>query len=88
VGFFDDLKPPPPPEESEEETPDWISAPDGWIGAVLPVQELIGRSEEAAISLARIVAYPVGFEVTLEAFTRAVSWGWALDERVGDWQRG
>jgi len=67
---------------------DWISAPDGWIGAALPVQELIGRSEEAAISLARIVAYPVGFEVTLDAFTRAVSWGWAFDERVGEWHRG
>jgi hypothetical protein len=88
VGFFDDLKPPPPPEESAEETPDWISAPDGWIGAVLPVQELIGRSEEAAISLARIMAYPVGFEVTLDAFTRAVSWGWAFDERIGEWHRG
>jgi hypothetical protein len=88
VGFFDDLEPPPPPEGSEEETPDWISAPDGWIGAVLPVQELIGRSEEAAISLARLVAYPVGFEVTLDAFTRAVSWGWAFDERVDEWHRG
>jgi hypothetical protein len=32
----------------------------------------------------RIVAYPVGFEVTLDAFTRAVSWGWAFDERVGE----
>jgi hypothetical protein len=53
VGFFDDLKSPPAPEESEEETQAWISAPDGWIRAVLPVQELIGRSEEAAISLAR-----------------------------------
>jgi hypothetical protein len=56
--------------------------------AVLPVQELIGRSEEAAISHARIVAYPVGFEVTLDAFTRAISWGWAFDERVGEWHRG
>jgi hypothetical protein len=55
---------------------------------VLPVQELIGRSEEAAISLARLVAYPVGFEVTLDAFTRAVSWGWAFDERVDEWHRG
>jgi hypothetical protein len=88
VGFFDDLKPPAPPEEPEEETPDWISAPDGWIGAVLPVQGLIGRSEEAAISLARVVAYPVGFEVTLDAFTRTVSWGWAFDERFGEWHRG
>jgi hypothetical protein len=34
LGFFDDLEPPPPPEESAEETPAWISAPDGWIGAV------------------------------------------------------
>lgn len=87
MGFFDDLKPP-PQEDSEEKTPDWISAPDGWIGAVLPVQELIGRSEEAAISLARIVAYPLGFEVTLDAFTRALSWGWAFDERLGEWHSG
>jgi hypothetical protein len=55
---------------------------------VPPVQELIGRSEEAAICLARIVAYPVGFEATLDAFTRAVSWGWAFDERIGEWRRG
>jgi hypothetical protein len=88
VWVLDDLKPPPAPEGSEEETPDWICAPDGWIGAVLPVQELIGRSEEAAISVARIVARPVGFDVTLDAFTRAVSWGWAFDERVGEWHRG
>lgn len=27
--------------------------PDGWIGALLPVQELIGRSQQAAISPAR-----------------------------------
>jgi hypothetical protein len=62
--------------------------PDGWIGAVLPVQGLIGRSEESAISLARIVANAVGFEVTLDAFRRAVSWGCAFDERVGEWHRG
>ena len=42
---------------------------------MLPLQELIGRSEEAAVSLARIVAYPVGFEVTLDAFTRAMKLG-------------
>ena len=57
-GVFDDLKPPPRPEQSEEATPDWISAPDGWIGALLPVQELIGRSQEAALSLARTVTHP------------------------------
>jgi hypothetical protein len=47
-----------------------------------------GRSEEAAISLARLVADPVGFEVPLDAFTRSVSWGCAVDERVGEWHRG
>jgi hypothetical protein len=50
VGF---RKPPPPPEQSEDATPDWIAAPDGWLGALLPVQELIGRSQQAAISPAR-----------------------------------
>jgi hypothetical protein len=68
VGFFDDLRPPPPPEElPDEEMPEWSSAPEGWIGSVVPVAELIGRSEEAAVCLSRVVAYPVGFEVTRRA---------------------
>jgi hypothetical protein len=88
VGFFDELKPPPRPQEHEEEAPEWVSAPDGWIGAVLPVQELIGRSEEAAVCLTRIVAYPLGFEVTLDAFTRSLSRGYAFDDAIADWHRG
>jgi hypothetical protein len=87
VGFFDDLKPPPRPQEAEAETPEWISVPEGWIGAVVPVQELIGRSHEAAICLSRIVAYPVGFEATLDAFTRSLAWGYAF-EAMGEWQHG
>jgi hypothetical protein len=88
VGFFDDLRPPPRAEETEEETPEWISAPDGWVGALVPVQEIIGRSEEAAICLSRIVAYPVGFEVTLDAFTRSLIWGIPFDEASSEWHRG
>jgi len=88
VGFFDDLKLPPRPEESVEETPEWGSPPDGWIGSVVPVAELIGRSDEAAVVLSRLVAYPVGFEVTLDAFTRSPSWAYAFDEPAGEWHRG
>jgi hypothetical protein len=84
VGFFDDLKPPPGPPEPEPETPEWLSAPDGWIGAVVPVLELLGRSDEAATCISRIVAYPVGFEVTLDAFTRSLSRAYAFDA-MEDW---
>jgi hypothetical protein len=49
--------------------PPWTSAPDGWIGGVVPAELAIGRSEEAAVVLSRIVAYPIGFELTLDAHT-------------------
>jgi hypothetical protein len=89
VGFFDDLRPPPPPEElPEEEVPEWSSAPEGWIGSVVAVAELIGRSDEAAVCLSRVVAYPIGFEVTLDVFTRSRSWGYAFDRDAWAWQSG
>jgi hypothetical protein len=66
VGFFDDLTPR-GQAEPEPMPPPWTSAPDGWIGGVVPAELAIGRSEEAAVVLSRIVAYPIGFELTLDA---------------------
>jgi hypothetical protein len=88
VVFFNDLKRPVRSQEPAEETPEWMSAPDGWIGAVLPVQEVIGLSDEAAICLGRLVAYPAGFEATLDAFTRSLSWGYAFDDAIAEWYSG
>jgi hypothetical protein len=84
MGFFDDLVPPALPEEPEDDTPVWLSAPEGWIGGLVPVQELIARSEEAAIAFARIVAYPFGFEVTLDVFTRLPSRDFAFHHYPGE----
>jgi hypothetical protein len=86
MGFFDDLEPPRLPEEPEHETPVWLSAPEGWIGGLVPFQELIARSEEAAVAVARIVAYPFGFELTLDVFTRSRSRDWMFDHRP--WSSG
>jgi hypothetical protein len=86
MGFFADFEPPPPPDEHEHETPVWLSAPDGWIGGLVPFQELIIRSEQAAIAVARIVAYPFGFELTLDVFTRTVGRSWAFDPHL--WEGG
>ena len=67
--------------------PPWTSAPDGWIGGVVPAELAIGRSEEAAVVLSRIVAYPIGFELTLDAHTRKEQAGYAFDDMAG-WHGG
>jgi hypothetical protein len=83
LGFFDDLRSPwgdaRDEEEEEYEAPEWLEAPGNWLGGVVPVQALIARSEAAAIYLSRIVAYPVGFEFTLDALTRNRQRGYAFD---------
>jgi hypothetical protein len=51
VGFFDDvLRGPEPPEEEEYESPEWLDAPSGWLGGVVPLELLVGKSDKAAVS--------------------------------------
>jgi hypothetical protein len=92
LGFFDDLPSPwgdaEDEDEEEYEAPEWLEAPEDWLGGVVPVQALIARSESAAVYLSRIVAYPVGFEVTIDALTRARQRDSAFDPMLeGEWGR-
>ena len=72
MGFFDlpehdpeddDLEP-----DEDEEFDD--GRPGPWVGGVVPVELLIAQSEEAAVTVSRIVAYPDGFELTVNSYLR------------------
>ncbi len=39
-----------------------------WIGGVVPIELVLARSDEAAVVLRQVVAYPTGFDFTIEAF--------------------
>jgi hypothetical protein len=68
MGFFDI---PPLDEEDEELGAEIDELPEGrWLGGVVPVEEIIGASEQAAIGVRRIVAYPDGFQLDVVAWVR------------------
>jgi hypothetical protein len=71
VGFFDDLRLPGGDDDEEDySTPEWLAAPEDVIAGVVPVELVIGRSQEAAVFVTRIAAYPVGFGFDAELVTR------------------
>ncbi len=78
MGFFDDFRLPSfdRDEESEPAAPDWFGPPDDWLGGVIPVELLLGRGEDAAAYLTRLVAYPTGFGFTIEVLSRKASELW------------
>ena len=72
MGFFDDaITPPEPPEEEEYESPEWLGAPSGWVGGVVAVERVIGKSDKAAVFVTRLSAYPTGFSLVVEALVRS-----------------
>jgi hypothetical protein len=76
MGFFDDLRLPGGDEDEDDySTPEWLAAPDDFIAGVVPVELVLARSEEAAVSITRIAAYSVGFEFDAELVTRKPTQG-------------
>lgn len=61
--FFE--PPPPPPPLVRSETPEWMGPPRDVAPAVVPVELVVGRSEEAAIYVASVAVYPTGFAFEL-----------------------
>lgn len=68
MGFFDL----PPPEEDENDGLDELDdySEGRWLAGVVPVEEFIGRSDQAAVAARKIVALPDGFEVEIAAWLR------------------
>jgi hypothetical protein len=75
MGFFDGLRFPGSEvsEVSDEEdytAPEWLEAPTDFVAGVVPLEHVLARSDEAAVFITRIAAYPVGFEFDVELFAR------------------
>jgi hypothetical protein len=67
MSFFE--IPAPEPRDVAAEEPEEPVAPR-WLGGVLPVEELIARSGQAAVAVRRIVAFPDGFQLDVVAWLR------------------
>jgi hypothetical protein len=71
MGFFDQFltPPPPPPPRSRGYRPDWVK-PEAALAAVVPVELVLARSEEAVVAVSAIAAYPTGFEFAMTIISR------------------
>lgn len=59
-----------PVEPVEMPQPEWRGAPDDVLPGVVPVELVIGRSEQAAVMLTGMRAFPTGVAMTLQVQTR------------------
>ena len=67
MGFFDVPEPEPEDDLDDEDAFD-DARPAAWIGGVVPLQLVVARSDEAAVVVSRVVAFPEGFELTLNTY--------------------
>jgi hypothetical protein len=72
MGFFDDVRMPGGDAEDEDDysAPAWLEAPEDFVAGVVALELVLGRSDEAAVYVTRIAAYPTGFEFDAEVVTR------------------
>jgi hypothetical protein len=71
MSFFENVGPPDRNAEEEEYVqPEWRGPPGESVGGVVRVEQVVGRSEKAAIYLTSLIAYPIGFELTTEVVTK------------------
>jgi hypothetical protein len=69
VSFFE--RPPPVPAEPDpQELDQFDDTVSKYIGGVVPTELLLARSDSAAVVVRSIVAYPDGFEFSLDIWTR------------------
>ncbi len=71
MSFFDSIPQPPPPEPEQWRRPSWMR-PDTVIPASVPAELLLFCTDEVAVSVGSVRAYPNGFEFTVHARLRRV----------------
>jgi hypothetical protein len=64
MSFFE---PPPPPSAlaQAEQRPPWLAPPANVLPSVVPVELLLARTEQTAVAVTGIRAYPTGFAFTI-----------------------
>ena len=73
MSFFDSIPLPPPPEQEQEqrERPAWM-LPDTVIPVSVPAELLLVRTDQVAVAVGSVRAYPNGFEFTVHTRRRQV----------------
>ena len=69
MSFFDSIPQPPPPEPVPHPRPAWMQ-PDNVIPGSVPGELLLIRTEDVAVAIGSIRAYPSGFEFTVHMRAR------------------
>ena len=64
MSFFEP-PPPPPTMAPAEHRPPWLAPPVNVLPGVVPVELLIARTEDTAVAVTGIRAYPTGFAFTV-----------------------
>jgi hypothetical protein len=73
MSFFEPLPPPPSlfVAEAEDRQPVWLGPPANVLPGVVPVELRIARTDQTAVAVTGIRAYPTGFGFTLSLCLRA-----------------
>lgn len=69
VSFFDTPPPKQPPRADPQRQP-WRGTADDTLGVPVPFAEVLARSDEVAILVSGLVAYPSGFSLTVIMLSR------------------
>ncbi len=69
--FFPDPVRPPVEPEDDVPQPVWLNPPDDVLPGVVPVELIIGRSDQTAVMLTGLRVFPAGLAMTLHVRTRA-----------------
>ncbi len=69
MSFFESIPQPPPPEPVRSGRPVWMR-PDAVIPGLVPVEVVLVRTEQVAVAIGGVHAYPNGFEFTVHARLR------------------
>jgi hypothetical protein len=69
MGFFESIPQPPPPEPVRRHRPGWMR-PDAVIPGLVPAELVLVRTEQVAVTVGGVRAYPNGFEFTVHARLR------------------
>ena len=82
--FFPDPLVVPAPAEEDDPQPVWMNPPEDVLPGVVPIEIVVGRSEEAVVMLAAMRAFPQGVAMSLHVRTRARLRGISLHEELFD----
>lgn len=74
MGFFEVPPPPPEPEQPRRPKQPWAGSPDHVIGGSVPGDITVARTDNVAIIVRHLIAYPEGLEFSLDVHRRAHQW--------------